>query len=297
MVHADTMDHVEPFLEMMVVERDASTHTLAAYRADLERFCAFCSARDADPIGATAADIEAFVAHCSAEGEALSTQNRRLSAVRRFLRHLYAEGLRADDPGAKVESPRRGKPLPNVMSVADVERLLVTAKTAADAGTAAAIRRWALVEILYAAGLRVSELVGLPENAIATKKPAMIVRGKGGRERLALLTSQALAAVAAWRAARGPSQRFLFPARSAAGHLTRQAFARELSVLAAAAGLRPISPHVLRHAFATHLLTNGADLRTVQELLGHRSIATTEIYTHLQSDHLAKVLSECHPLG
>lgn len=289
---------IEAFLEMMAVERGASAHTLEAYRRDLTRFAVLCAARGRTPETADADDIRAFVRTMAAAGEARSTQNRRLSAVRRLMRFLYADGVREDDPGALVDGPKSPPPLPKVLSMAEVSALLATAEAAARSGAPDAARRSALIEILYAAGLRVSELVSLPDSAIVPGRPTMLVRGKGGRERLCVLGEAAHRAVARWRTVRGPSpNRALFPARSASGHLTRQAFARDLKVLAGAAGLRSISPHVLRHAFATHLLHNGADLRVVQTLLGHQSLATTQIYTHVQSEHLAAVLNDCHPLA
>ena len=291
---------VEAFLEMMAVERDASAHTLAAYRGDLRRFRAVCRERGRSAEDADADDVAAFVAAMAAEGEAATTQNRRLSAVRRYMRFLYSEGTREDDPAARVGGPKRVKPLPKILSVAEVGALLAVAESAAGEGDPPAVRRLALVELLYAAGLRVSELVSLPDAAIRPGSPAMVVRGKGERERLAPLTEAAHRAVAAWREARGPQrERFLFPANSRQGHLTRQAFARELKHLAGAAGLpaHKVSPHVLRHAFATHLLSRGADLRVVQTLLGHRDISTTEIYTHVQIEEMAAVLNDCHPLA
>ncbi|WP_375143757.1 tyrosine recombinase [Acuticoccus sp. MNP-M23] len=291
---------IESFLEMMAVERDASPHTLSAYRRDLTKFSAHCDARDIALEAAGEAEISSFLASLSADGEARTTQNRRLSAVRRLMRFHYSEGARNDNPGALVAGPRKSKPLPKILSVDEVSRLLETAAGAAERREPGALRRHALIELLYAAGLRVTELVGLPDSAIKAGAPAMIVRGKGGRERMAPLTDAAHRAVAAWRTARpGPAGKHLFPAQSASGHLTRQAFGRELKTLAAAAGLpaHKLSPHVLRHAFATHLLARGADLRVVQTLLGHRNIATTEIYTHVLPDELRTVLTDCHPLG
>ncbi|MEO1105337.1 MAG: site-specific tyrosine recombinase XerD [Pseudomonadota bacterium] len=291
---------IDTFLEMMAVERDASPHTLDAYRRDLARFAEVCAPTGRSPEEAGEADIHAFIAHMSANGEARTTQNRRLSAVRRYLRFLYAEGARQDDPGAQVDGPKRGKPLPKILSVEEVQRLLDCASEGAATGAPASVRRLALLELLYAGGLRVSELVALPEGALRAGQPAMVVRGKGGRERLVPLTDAAHKAAARWRAVRPKrAPKFLFPAQSASGHLTRQAFARELKLLASAAGLpqTAVSPHVLRHAFATHLLSRGADLRVVQTLLGHRDLSTTEIYTHVQAEELASVLADCHPLG
>jgi integrase/recombinase XerD len=292
-------DHVGAFLEMLAVEHAASPHTLQAYRGDLARFAATAARRGIRPEAAGEADLRAFLAEMAAAGEARSTQNRRLSAVRSFLRFLYTEGVRPDDPGVRVDGPKKGRALPKILSKDEVARLLAVAGERAAAGRPGAVRMAALVELLYASGLRVSELVALPETAIGEGRAAMVVRGKGGRERLAPLNAAAHAAVARWRGERGPSRRWLFPAESAAGHLTRQAFARDLKTLAAAAGLPAarVSPHVLRHAFATHLVTNGADLRVVQTLLGHQDLATTEIYTHVAGDHLASVLLDCHPLA
>ncbi|GAB5376619.1 MAG: site-specific tyrosine recombinase XerD [Acuticoccus sp.] len=291
---------VEAFLEMMAVERDASVHTLSAYRSDLARFAAVCRARGRAAERAEAEDVSAFVEALSGAGEAATTQNRRLSAVRRYMRFLYQEGARQDDPAARITGPKRVRPLPKILTVGEVSAMIAVAQEAAAAGTPMARRRLALLELLYAAGLRVSELVSLPDAAIRPERAAMIVRGKGGRERLAPVTAAARRAVADWQAARGPQrERFLFPARSREGHLTRQGFARELKVLAGAAGIAAgrVSPHVLRHAFATHLMARGADLRVVQTLLGHRDISTTEIYTHVQIEEMAAVLNDCHPLA
>ena len=292
------MHGIDAFLEMLAVEKAASPHTLDAYRRDLVTFAGHCARRGTRADRAALDDVTSFVRAMAAEGAAVATQNRRLSAVRRYLRFLYAEGMREDDPGAQVESPKKTRPLPKILSVEEVDRLLTLAEEAAGRGDPGAIRRSALVELLYAGGLRVSELVGLPDAAPRADEDMMVVRGKGEKERVVPLTRQAKAAVARWRKVRGPS-RFMFPAASKAGHLTRQAFGRELKTLASAAGLRAdaVSPHVLRHAFATHLVARGADLRIVQALLGHQDIATTEIYTHVGSEHLASVLADCHPLG
>lgn len=288
---------VEAFLEMLLVEKGASRHTIDAYRSDLVRFADICRAAGIVPEVAGEPELAAFLRAMSKAGEAPSTQNRRLSAVRRYLRFLYGEGVRHDDPGALVAGPKKRRALPKILSIGEVERLLGAAEDAASAGRPGAARRSALVELLYGGGLRVSELVALPD--AAPRGEAMIVHGKGNRERIVPITPVAHVAVARWRGVRGGASRFLFPATSRAGHLTRQAFARELKLLAGAAGIPAarVSPHVLRHAFATHLVARGADLRVVQTLLGHRDIATTEIYTHVGNDHLAAVLGDCHPLG
>ncbi|MEM7695900.1 MAG: tyrosine recombinase [Pseudomonadota bacterium] len=288
----------DAFLEMMAVERSASPHTLAAYAADLSKFAAVCAAKGRTAAGATKADVTAFQKALMAEGEAVRTRNRRLSAVRTYLRFLYAEGYRTDDPSGAAKGAKAPKALPKVLSVEEVDRLFAVLEAAADGGRPADLRRLAMLELLYAGGLRVSELVSLPEGAVRPDAASIVVCGKGGRERMVPVTPAAGRAVARWRAARGPP-RFMFPADSAAGHMTRQAFGRELKTIAAAAGLSAarVSPHVLRHAFATHLVARGADLRVVQTLLGHRDIATTEIYTHMADDHLAETLADCHPLA
>lgn len=291
------MNEIEPFLEMMAVERGASPHTLDAYRRDLLRFEAHCAALGIRAAAAGEGEIRSFVRAMDARGEAKSTQRRRLSAVRRLMRFLYAEGARTDDPGALVGAPKAARPLPNVAAQDEVAALLHAAAQRAEAGEARCVRMLALAEVLYATGLRVSELVGLPEAAVSHERASVVVRGKGGHERMVVLTPPARRALDLWRAVRGPARRFVFPAKTRTGHMTRQAFARDLKALAGFAGVRAMSPHGLRHAFATHLLHNGADLRVVQTLLGHRSLATTQIYTHVQSEALAGVLADCHPLG
>lgn len=294
------MVSVETFLEMLAVERGASVHTLEAYARDLQSFAALCAGRGVRLERAQEEDLRAFLSDMARKGEAPATQNRRLSAARRFLRYLYAEGARGDDPGAFVEGPKRRRPLPKVLSTGEVAVLLRIAEQRAATGGLAAARLSALLELTYAAGLRVSELVTLADATFVRDTAVIIVRGKGGRERLAPLTDAARAAVSRYRERRGDSPNgYLFPARSRSGHLSRQVFARDLKALAAAAGLSAerASPHVLRHAFATHLLAGGADLRVVQTLLGHADIGTTEIYTHVEVSHLAAVLNDCHPLA
>ncbi|HEX9903762.1 MAG TPA: site-specific tyrosine recombinase XerD [Propylenella sp.] len=296
---------LEAFLEMLAAERGASLNTLAAYRRDLEDFRSRCVAF-AD---AGHADVQAYIAGLAGRGLATASQARRLSALRQFFRYLVAEGIREDDPTNIVEPPKARRALPRILSVADVDRLLAAARDRAAAPDLtprrhlAARRVTALLELLYATGLRVSELVSLPASAGRSGRPFIAVTGKGGRERLVPLNNAAHAALAAYRdacAATGqPDGKWLFPADSAKGHLTRQAFARELKTVAAAAGLDPegVSPHVLRHAFATHLLSGGADLRVVQTLLGHADISTTQIYTHVLDERLKQLVNEHHPLA
>ena len=297
------------FLDMLAAERGAAGNTLQAYRRDLDDYFAFLRDAKTGPLEAGAATVRAFMASLEERGLKASSAARRLSAVRQFHKFLYVEGYAAVDPTAAVEGPKRGRSLPKVLSVDDVDRLLAVAKEAAEHGDDSpgerlrAARMHCLLELLYASGLRVSELVALPKAAARTKDRVLVIRGKGGRERLVPLTEAARSAARAYLAlleqqgrAAGP---WLFPSDSEAGHLTRQAFARDLKTIAAAAGLRSdrISPHVLRHAFASHLLQNGADLRIVQELLGHADISTTQIYTHVLDERLKSMVRDLHPLA
>ncbi|HEX2256996.1 MAG TPA: site-specific tyrosine recombinase XerD [Afifellaceae bacterium] len=296
---------VEAFLEMLAAERGASVNTLAAYRRDLGDFLA----RTGRLAEAQPDDLRAYLADLSRRGLAAASQARRLSALRQFFRFLLTEGRRGDDPTSTVDSPKGRRRLPGVLSIDEVSRLLEAARQAAerpDASPArrrAALRMRALIELLYATGLRVSELVSLPDAAARGSRPFILVRGKGGRERMVPLNEAARQAVADWRAARdaagGKAGSWLFPAAGASGHLTRQAFARELKGIAALAGIGAtrLSPHGLRHAFATHLLAGGADLRSVQTLLGHADISTTQIYTHVLAERLRRLVTEHHPLA
>lgn len=301
---------VETYLEATSIENAASDNTLAAYRADLDLYIGFLAGRGRGLLDAATDDVEDFVAGLAAEGYAAATQARRLSAVRQLHKFLYAEGRRADDPTARVDRPRTRRPLPKVLSVDEVGRLMdATAATAAEPveDQAEALRRtrfWAMLETLYASGLRVSELVGLPAGAIREGTAAMTVRGKGSKDRLVPIGDTARTAVIAYRrllkaSGRHAGSPFLFPANSETGHVTRQSFARDLKDAAARLGIShdKVSPHVLRHAFASHLLQNGADLRIVQELLGHADIGTTEIYTHVLEHRLAALVTDHHPLS
>ena len=295
---------IESFLEMMAAERGAASNTLDAYRRDLED-------ADGELAGrlATAApdDIRAVLESLAARGFAASSQARRLSSLRQFFRFLYAEGRRADDPTSTLDSPRKDRALPKILSVADVGRLLDRAETEAGEpdAPAATVRMHALIETLYATGLRVSELVALPVSVARRDDRFFMVRGKGGKDRMVPLSPKARLAMRAWLALRDSDAAlaptgWLFPSpQAASGHLPRQVFARDLKALAARAGLRTgaISPHVLRHAFASHLLQNGADLRSVQQLLGHADISTTQIYTHVLQERLMSFVSEHHPLA
>jgi len=293
---------IEAFLEMMAVERDASPHTLSAYGRDLADAEAALS-----PAGgllkADAAAVEAWFANLSRRGLSAATAARRRSSARQFYRFALAEGWRTDDPSRRLDAPRQGRPLPKLLSRDEIDRLLAAA-AARDA--AAGLRLVALVEMAYASGLRVSELLGLKVEAVRRDPAYLIVRGKGGKERLAPLNTAAREAIKAWLTARdagrkpeAPDSPWLFPSSGRTGHLTPRRFAQLLDEAAITAGIDParVSPHVLRHAFATHLLEGGADLRVVQTLLGHADIATTQIYTHVATDRLAQVVQQNHPLA
>ncbi|THF57543.1 site-specific tyrosine recombinase XerD [Ollibium composti] len=296
---------IEAFLEMMSAERGAAENTLAGYRRDLEDAAETIAGNLAD---ASSDAIRTYLDGMAARGFAPTSQARKLSALRQFFKFLYAEGLRGDDPTGTLDSPKKGRPLPKVMSEAETGRLLDrAAREAADpeqADRLAALRLHALVEVLYATGLRVSELVGLPVTVAQRDDRFFMVRGKGNKERMVPLSAKARAAMRAWLAARAAvpafaESPFLFPAASDSGHLARQVFARDLKGLAARTGIASanLSPHVLRHAFASHLLQNGADLRAVQQLLGHADISTTQIYTHVLEERLVKLVTEHHPLA
>ncbi|SFK39921.1 site-specific tyrosine recombinase XerD [Methylocapsa palsarum] len=301
---------LESFLDMIAAERGAAKNTIEAYRRDLTDYLEALSKAGRTPLDADSGEIGAYLSRLEARGLKPSSSGRKLSSIRQFHRFLAAEGRRADDPAAILEGPRRGRGLPKVLSVAEVDHLLAVSKeglgdaTRPDGERLRALRIACLLELIYATGLRVSELVALPARAARVREAFMTVRGKGGRERLAPLPPPAREAIKLYRsfleekrpgAAASP---WLFPADSDSGHLTRQTFARELKVCAAAAGIASsrISPHVLRHAFASHLLQNGADLRVVQELLGHADISTTQIYTHVLDERMKAMVRDLHPL-
>ena len=292
---------LDAFFDMLAAERGAAANTIAAYRRDLAGFAAHLARRGATLAAADGEAVGAYIQGLGAAGLATGTSARKLSALRQFYRFLAAEGMRDDDPTATIDSPARGRPLPKTLSEGEVEALFAAAE--GHRGPAG-LRLTALLEILYATGLRVSELVGLPCAAVTGDGAFLLVAGKGGKERLVPLSDPARAALEAWLARRaaaadGPGARWLFPSRSQAGHLTRQRFAQMLKALAAEAGLDPrkVSPHVLRHAFASHLLAHGADLRSVQRLLGHADISTTQIYTHVLENRLRRLVGEHHPLA
>ncbi len=296
-----TTPQVEAFLEMMAVERDASPHTLAAYARDLADAEAGMGAG-----GLMTADesaLEVWYASLSTRGLSAATAARRRSAVRQFYRFCLGEGWRSDDPSRRLDAPKQGRTLPKTLSTEEVSRLLMASATP---DGASGLRLVALVELAYASGLRVSELLALRLEAVQRDPAFLIVRGKGGKERLAPLNASARGAVKAWLVARNaarpePVQEspWLFPSTGSSGHLTPRRFAQMLDKAAIGAGIDParVSPHVLRHAFATHLLEGGADLRVVQTFLGHADIATTQIYTHVATDRLNQVVANHHPLA
>jgi len=298
------------FLDMLAAERGAGRNTLEAYTRDLDDLADHLADKGKTIAAATTADLRAYLAALARRGFKASSVARRLSAVRQLFRFLYAEGHRGDDPAAVIEGPKRGRPLPKVLSIDEVDRLLATAHAGAadaarpDGERLRALRLACLLEVLYATGLRVSELIALPAAAARRDERMLVVRGKGGKERLVPLNDAAKKAMRAYlgRLAeldRDTGSKWLFPSFGESGHLTRQHAARELKALAGAAGISAerVSPHVLRHAFASHLLQNGADLRIVQTLLGHADISTTQIYTHVLDERLKSLVRDLHPLA
>jgi integrase/recombinase XerD len=295
--------HLESFIEMLRAERNAAQNTVDAYRRDLDDFAGFLARRSAELPTADAESIRAYLAKLHRAGMAPRTAARRLSAIRQFYRFLIGEGFRRDDPAAVIDSPRQGRSLPKLINETEVGQLLDAARALPDAD---GVRMTALLELLYATGLRVSELVALPVASVMRDQRILVVRGKGGKERMIPLHESARAAVNAWLAARSADLRkkrttspWLFPSHAGSGHLTRQRLGQLLKDLAVAAGIdrRKVSPHVLRHAFATHLLDHGADLRSVQKMLGHADIATTQIYTHVADERLKTLVRDHHPLA
>ena len=299
---------IESFLDMMGAERGASINTLSAYRRDLLDFSGQRSEGGGSARNASRDEIRAYLAFLSRSGVTGSTQARRLSALRQFFGFLYSEGIRKDDPTDAIEAPRRQRPLPRSLSHDDMNGLIEAARKMASKSHEG-VRLSCMLEMLYASGLRISELVTLPLVAARAKDGVLLVRGKGQKERLAPLNRAARRAIADYLvvreeflpvgARRAHAERFLFPSRSAEGHITRRRCQQMLKELAIAANLDPdkLSPHVLRHAFATHLVEGGADLRSVQTMLGHADIATTQIYTHVAKDRLTQVIESAHPLA
>ena len=302
-------DWIATFLDAQAAELGAARNTLLAYGRDLRDAAEWLAGRGSGFAGADRATIEDYLVHCDAQGLAQATRARRLSALKQLYRFAFEEGWREDNPAIQIRGPGRARKLPQTLDMAEVERLLAAAR---DSGRSPAerLRNICLMELLYATGMRVSELVSLPVQAARGDPRMLLVAGKGGKERLVPLSPPARAALAAWLAARdaaeeetrargGAPSRFLFPSRGASGHLTRHRFYLLIKEWAAAGGVAPdkVTPHTLRHAFATHLLANGADLRSIQMLLGHADLSTTEIYTHVLEDRLAELGHEHHPLA
>jgi integrase/recombinase XerD len=301
---------IELFLDMQAAERGAGDNTLSAYRNDLADLSAHLRASGSNIASASTDHLRAFLAGLAERGFKTSSLARRLSAVRQLYRFLYAEGKRNDDPAAVLQGPKRGHSLPKVLTIAEVDTLLVKARTNAEdltqpaAARLRAARLLCLLETVYATGLRVSELVALPAAAARRDQRMLVVRGKGGKERLVPLNQAARTAMTEYLNLQTDKEgkaasKWLFPSFGEQGHITRQHFARELKALGAACGLTAdrLSPHVLRHAFASHLLHNGADLRVVQTLLGHADISTTQIYTHVLEERLKSLVRDLHPLA
>ena len=309
---ADDLQRIGAFLDAQAAESGAARNTLLAYGRDLRDLADYAAGQGFALSGMTRAQIEAYLSRCEAIGLSRATRARRLSAIRQFTRFALEEGWRDDDPAIRLSGPGRSARLPKVVSQTQVGNLL-DAAAAFGATPEDRARNAAMLELLYATGMRVTELATLPVAALRGDPEVILIRGKGGRERMVPLTAPARAAVARWlalrdgaladsplgRAVRGSGARWLFPARSAAGHTTRQAIHGMLAGLAAAAGLPPgkVTPHVLRHAFATHLLDGGADLRAIQTLLGHADLGTTEIYTHVQDARMRDLVLRHHPLA
>jgi integrase/recombinase XerD len=296
---------VEAFLEMLEAERGASRNTLEAYGRDLDDLQGFLARRKQKPAAADAVALRAYLKALDYVGMTPRTVARRLSVLRQFYRFLLAERMRDDDPASTLDSPKLGRPLPKVLTRVEVDRLIEAAQTPKKSGEGDGGRMATLLEILYGSGLRVSELVGLPVAAAERDPTMLLVRGKGNKERQVPLSDPARAAIAKWLRTRaaslaeGEKSRYLFPSRGREGHLTRQRFAQLLKEAALAAAIDPVrvSPHVLRHAFASHLLEAGADLRSVQLMLGHADIATTQIYTHVVPEKLRALVEDHHPLA
>jgi integrase/recombinase XerD len=306
---------IDLFLDMLAAEQGAGDNTLDAYRRDLTDFSAYLAANNQSFISAGTQSLRDYLADLDSRGFKSSSAARRLSAMRHLFRFLLNERIRTDDPAAILSGPKRGRGLPKVLSISDVDRLLARAKALAEQAKASphelvrATRLHCLLEVLYATGLRVSELVSLPLSAARSDARMIVVRGKGNKERLVPLNEASRRAMADYLAAidslkavkrrNTATSKWLFPSFGESGHLTRQHFARDLKELAASAGLAPrlVSPHVLRHAFASHLLHNGADLRIVQTLLGHTDISTTQIYTHVVEERLKSLVRDLHPLA
>lgn len=305
MQKAPASRHVENFLEMLSVERGAAENTIESYGRDLADFQAFTAARKRLPETADASHIRGYLKKLSGAGMAASTSARQLSSLRQFFRFLLAEGIRDDDPSSAIDSPKLGRPLPKYLSEHEVDQLLAAAQRKEGSE---GLRLLAMLELLYATGLRVSELVSLPLSALGRDGQLLIVRGKGGKERMVPFSEPARRAIDDYSRVRegflpkgrkSAGQPWLFPSRSKAGHLTRARFGQLMKELAIDADIEPrrVSPHVLRHSFASHLLAHGVDLRSLQQMLGHADISTTQIYTHVLEERLRQLVNDAHPLA
>jgi integrase/recombinase XerD len=300
---------IQTFLEAQAAELDAATNTQLAYARDLKDFANWLTKRDAEFDTCTRDDVEAYLTYCDAQGLASATRARRLSAIKQLFRFAFEENWRTDNPATQIKGPGRDKRLPKILDQGDVTALLEAAQVSGRS-QADRLRSTCLLEVLYATGMRVSELVSLPVAAVRGDPELVLVKGKGGRERLVPLSMPARIATQKWLTARDETEetkqskgnapsRFLFPSRGKLGHLTRHWFYGHIKDIAVAANLRPdrVTPHTLRHAFATHLLANGADLRSIQTLLGHADISTTEIYTHVLEERLSELVLNHHPMA
>jgi integrase/recombinase XerD len=309
MMQSATFHWISAFLEAQAAELGAATNTLLAYGRDLKDFDAYLAAKALDFNLAARNDVEAYLVWCDAQGLAKSTLARRLSAIKQLYRFAFEEGLRSDNPAIQITGPGKSKRLPKVLSEQEVDRLLEAARSSGR-NQQETLRNTCLMELLYATGMRVSELVSLPVSATRGDPRLLLIMGKGGKERLVPLSAPSRAALSSWLAMRDeidaasqaqkiPASRFLFPSRGASGHLTRHRFYLMIKEFAVAGGVDPskVTPHTLRHAFATHLLAHGADLRAIQTMLGHADVATTEIYTHVLEARLSELVLANHPLA
>jgi len=309
MMQSATFHWISAFLEAQAAELGAATNTLLAYGRDLKDFDAYLAAKALDFNLAARNDVEAYLVWCDAQGLAKSTLARRLSAIKQLYRFAFEEGLRSDNPAIQITGPGKSKRLPKVLSEQEVDRLLEAARSSGR-NQQEKLRNTCLMELLYATGMRVSELVSLPVSATRGDPRLLLIMGKGGKERLVPLSAPSRAALSSWlgmrdeidaasQAQKIPASRFLFPSRGASGHLTRHRFYLMIKEFAVEGGVDPskVTPHTLRHAFATHLLAHGADLRAIQTMLGHADVATTEIYTHVLEARLSELVLENHPLA
>lgn len=304
-----TSHWISAFLEAQAAELGAATNTQLAYGRDLKDFQKYLTHHTQDFATASRADVENYLVHCDAQGLAKSTRARRLSAIKQLYRFAFEEGLRTENPAIQISGPGQDKRLPKILTEAEVDHLLDAARNSGRSQSDQT-RNTCLMELLYATGMRVSELVGLPISATRGDPRLLLITGKGGKERMVPLSPPARVALADWleerdrqdeqaRTKRLPVSRFLFASRGKSGHLTRHRFYLLIKEFAVAAGVDPskVTPHTLRHAFATHLLANGADLRAIQTMLGHADVATTEIYTHVLKERLSELVLDHHPLA